>query len=159
MHRFWSNLIRGRLFNHPIHAMLVHFPSALYPLAFLFDLLGWFGGDPSFYHCSFYTLCFGVLVGYVAACFGLIDFLQISTSHVAWNKAFLHAVLNFSWLILFTIVLALKYKAYPLIMHVNVGLIISEGIGTGGMLVSNFLGGELVFTHKIGTRDTQRTIK
>ena len=154
--KFIRELKVGKLFGHPIHSMLVHFPSALLPVSVIFDVLGFFSNDQVFASSAFYTLAAGLIGGMGAAVFGAMDFYRLSPTHEAWSKAGLHAVLNILWLCLFTILLGLRIKHYPQIeLATPIELIISIA-GVLGLIFSNFLGGDLVFHHRLGVHEKER---
>jgi len=150
MSRFFRQLLRARMFDHPIHAMLVHFPSALFPMSLALDALARFGGGSSFAVAAFYAMAGGLLGGVAAAVFGAMDYFRLPATHVAWKKASLHAFLNFVWLMWFGVLFGLRLKQYPQIELATTLEIILSGVAVAGLLFSNFLGGELVFRHKLG---------
>lgn len=152
MIRFIRDLLAGRMFGHPIHAMLVHFPAALYPVTLVLDVLARVQRDGSFAAAGFYTATAAVAGAAGAALFGAIDYLKLDSANPAWLKASLHAGLNIVWASLFAVIFGLQLPHYPAVPPPSNALIILAGVGTVGMLFSNFLGGELVFRYGIGTR-------
>ncbi len=139
--------------------MLVHFPSALFPTSVFFDVLAFIWGDKALANAAFYTLTVGLIGGIAAAIFGAIDFYRLSPTHEAWNKAGLHACLNIIWLSLFAVLLGLRIKSYPLIGLATPTELIISILGVIGLIFSNFLGGDLVFRHKIGIHEEIKTRK
>jgi len=150
MSRFFRQLLRARMFGHPIHAMLVHFPSALFPVSLALDVLVRFGEGSSFAVAAFYAMAGGLLGGVAAAVFGAMDYFRLPATHTAWKRASLHAFLNLVWLMWFGALFGLRLKQYPQIELVTTIEIILCGVAVAGLLFSNFLGGELVFRHKLG---------
>ena len=61
------NFLRGRLFGHPVHPMLVHFPTALFTAGFLFSLAGYLFSDAGLVTAAFYSIGFGLVAGLAAA--------------------------------------------------------------------------------------------
>lgn len=151
MPTFFRALMRGRLFRHPIHAMLVHFPSALIPTSVLFDVLSWWYTNKLLAIVAFYTLFLGLLGGIVAALFGAIDYFHLPSVHIGWKKASLHALLNIIWLMVFGVLFGIRTTQYPLIDIASAPELIISVFCVLGLIFSNYLGGELVFHHKIGT--------
>lgn len=147
---FFNQLKKGRLLGHPIHSMLVHFPSALFPITLVFDVIGIILSNTSFATAAVYTLVAGLMGAVVAAIFGMIDFYHLPSTHEAWGKAALHALLNIFWICLFTILLALRARQYPHFELATPAELMISIIGVVGIIFSNFLGGDLVFRHKIG---------
>ncbi len=138
------------MFGHPIHAMLVHFPSALFPTTLVLQGISLIKHDPSFAAAGFYTLVGGLIGGAGALTFGLIDYLNMPSSDPAWKKASIHAVCNLTWLTLLAIECGIIAAHSSNISHVSDAEFITTLISVLGILFSNFLGGELVFHHGIG---------
>lgn len=145
--------MQGRLFGHPIHAMLVHFPSAFFPAALLFSILSYYFHDPLFAKVEFYMLGLGVFFGVLAVCFGAIDYIKIPSSHAGWQKATWHASLNVLWLIVLGTILGVEAKSYPDLPIPSITHCIVLLVTVLGLIFSNYLGGELVFHHKIGLKE------
>ncbi|MGH7600139.1 MAG: DUF2231 domain-containing protein, partial [bacterium] len=59
-------------------------------------------------------------------------------------------LLNFVWLMWFGVLFGLRLKQYPQIESATTIEIILSGVAVAGLFFSNFLGGELVFRHKLG---------
>lgn len=148
---FFKNLSKGRLFRHPIHAMLVHFPAALFPTSFLFDVLGYVLNENLWSIIAFYTLMLGLLSGILASLFGMIDYFRLPPVHHAWKKATSHAFLNIVWIFALGILWGIKAGNLPDIAIATGFQISIFGFCILGLIYSNFLGGELVFRHKLGT--------
>ncbi len=150
MSHFFSDLKRARIAGHPIHSMLVHFPSALFPISLVFDILSIIMQNTCLACAAFYCIAAGILLGMAAAFVGAMDYSRLSSTHPAWNKASLHALLNVTWLILFSIIFGLRVKQYPNFgLATSLEMIIST-IAVIGLIYSNYLGGVLVFGYKLG---------
>jgi uncharacterized membrane protein len=147
---FFAELLRARIAGHPVHSMLVHFPSALFPMSLIFDILSVAMHSQCLACAAFYCIGGGLLLGFAAAIAGAIDYSHLPPSHPAWNKASLHALLNILWMILFAIVFGLKLKSYPNIVLASQIEIIISAISVIGLIYSNYLGGDLVFRHQLG---------
>ncbi|MFZ2314444.1 MAG: DUF2231 domain-containing protein [Gammaproteobacteria bacterium] len=150
MSSFCNDLKKARIAGHPIHAMLVHFPSALFPISLVFDILSIIMQSTCLACAAFYCIAAGILAGMAAAFVGAMHYSRLPATHPAWNKASLHALLNITWLILFGIVFGLRVKQYP-----NLGLatpleMTISTIAVIGLIYSNYLGGVLVFGYKLG---------
>lgn len=150
MHKIVNDFFRGRFLGHPIHAMLVHFPSAFFPTTLLFYIVSYLLGNPLYSLIAFYMLGLGVITGIFAACFGAIDYAKLPPKHKAWKKASLHALLNTIWLIIFGTIFGMNMMDYPHIKMVSIPQLITIIFSVIGLLVSNYLGGELVFHHHVG---------
>lgn len=138
--------LQGRVGKHRFHPMLVHFPSGLYPFSLLADIIGNVTLVDDFFKSGFYSLFAAVAMSVPAMLYGLIDFLKIEPSTLAWKKAGLHALLNLLWFIIFITLLFYRIK------HPSVGVfyLVIMGISTVGMFYSNFLGADLIISHRIG---------
>lgn len=145
-----QQLLKGRLFGHPIHPMLVHFPTALFSAGFLFDGVGIFLEEPTLFSASFYSIILGLLGGLAAALVGFIDYIKLGDKPEAFQKASWHAGIQFLVLVSFAIIAGVKFQAYPDLPPPFVWQLSFEGLAITAMLVGNYLGGELVFTHKVG---------
>jgi uncharacterized membrane protein len=143
-----------KVFGHPLHMMLVHFPTALLPMDILLSFLAYYTKDSSFLAAGFYCLAGGVMSGLVAIVTGLIDVLFISKDQkAAISTAMIHGFINGTLLLFFGIFAYKCWQLYPQlnmpslpILLLKTGLIIS-------LFVGNYLGGKLILHHHIGIKD------
>lgn len=150
MYKILHDFFQGRFLGHPIHAMLVHFPSAFFPATLLFDIAARLLNNSLYSLFAFYILGLGVISGIVAACFGAIDYVRLPPEHKAWKKASIHAVLNVIWLIIFGTIFGINMMNYPHIQVASISQLITLTFSVMGLLISNYLGGDLVFHHHVG---------
>lgn len=146
-------LLKGRLCGHPVHPMLVHFPTALFTAGFLFDAGGIALQEPSFYMASFYVILLGLAGGVLAGLFGLIDYMNLGTEGEVFQKASWHAGIQFVVLMVFGIIAGLKYRHYPDPVISDWWQLGVMGVVLAVMVAGNYLGGELVFTHQVGVNE------
>lgn len=140
-----------KLLGHPVHIWLIHFPTALLPFGFALSLASYLCANVTLELCAFYSFCGGVAVGLIAACFGFIDLLKIpATKKPAQNLAWIHGALNVTAVGAIIVLVAREWRVYPNLPQPAVGNLIIEGIAVALILVSNFLGGELLLKHHIG---------
>ena len=92
----------ARIFRQPIHAMLVPIPIACFIGVLLTDLIYWWSAEMMWANFSAWLVTVGVIVGVLAAIFGLIDFVG-SRSIRAQKPAWPHAIGNVVLLILATL--------------------------------------------------------
>lgn len=151
----FRELAHGRLFRHPIHVMLVHFPSALFPVSLVLDIAGVIYQKEGFAMAGFFAIGSGVVTGFAAAFFGALDYFNVPSDHPAWKKASLHAILNFVWLIAFALLFVLRMNQYPDIAVAKIWQIVVSAAAVIGLLFSNYLGGDLVLRHGIGTIESR----
>jgi uncharacterized membrane protein len=126
--------------------MLVHFPTGLYPFSLVTDIIGLASLNEKFFNASIYALFAAVGMSVPAMLYGLIDFLKVDTNSQAWKKAGLHALLNLLWFMIFCTLLFYRTK-HP---SVGVSYVIIMAITIVGMFYSNFLGADLIISHRIG---------
>lgn len=146
----WKEILKGRLFGHPIHPMLVHFPTALFSAGFIFDIAGIVLRQPLFFAASFYVVLMGLAGGVLAGLFGLIDYVKLTERPEVFQKASWHGGIQFVVIIIFGVILGLKFQSYPEISAPSLVQLIVMGLTLVGMVVGNYLGGELVFLHHVG---------
>lgn len=139
--------IRG----HPIHPMLVPFPIAFLVGTLATDLVFWGVGDPFWARASVWLVGAGVVMGGLAAVFGLIDFLTIERARrpAGWT----HFLGNLLAVILSLVSLLLRVGD-PASAVLPGGLVLSF-IVVGVLLVTGWMGGELAYRYKIGVIEDQ----
>ena len=69
-----KDILQGKPLGHPSHPMVVHFPTALFPTSFLFDLLSWGIAEPVLVKVAFYNIAVGLLGSLLAILTGLVDY-------------------------------------------------------------------------------------
>jgi uncharacterized membrane protein len=147
-----NNILKGKLFGHPIHMMLVHFPAALFPLSAAFALISFLLHNSELALFNFYIICSGSGMGWLALIFGVIELLQIQEMKAPFKIALIHGGLNSLWVSVFTILAGAQFKFYPIIPLPSLTQVIIEIVVVLMMLYSNFLGGELVLKHGVGKK-------
>lgn len=153
MIRFIRNIINGRLFGHPVHMMLVHFPSALFPFSAVLALLAYIQTDNELALFNFYVICAAVVTGWTAMIFGIIDLMKLQENKPAFTTGLIHGSLNTLWLSVFTVIGGVQVKYYPDMPVPSLTVVIIELIVFLSMLYSNHLGGRLVLKFGSGTRE------
>ncbi|MEM7551175.1 MAG: DUF2231 domain-containing protein [Bacteroidota bacterium] len=139
----------GKFFGHPIHIMLIHFPSALFPFALFFDILYLFDGESVYLEISKYSIWCGVTIGSFASIFGVMDLLKIKSDSKANSIAITHAITNFSVVFVYLIIGMVKLK--PEFLEYHLWVTASSFVTFTFMVYGNFLGGQLVLKYRIGT--------
>jgi uncharacterized membrane protein len=139
-----KDVLQGKPLKHPSHALFVHFPSALLPIAFLFDVLSRFTDENALVRAAFYNVCAGLLLAVPAIITGLVDYLpmvrgsrkrHLGTNHL---RGQLLAMSGFVGSLLLRL------------GHVDAGAtpwaaLAFAAIGVAGIMVGNYFGGELVY--------------
>jgi uncharacterized membrane protein len=145
--------------GHPIHAMLVGFPVALYTAGLVALIVYAATRDPFWFRAAMTMWFAGVGFAAVAAIFGVIDlFVGVPRNEVATRRTGVrHMGLNVLALVLFTagafMLLDTWQRAFDI---AKMGVVFPITIGTVGLLLTaaaGFLGWRLVQTHHVGIQD------
>jgi len=126
--------------------MLIHFPVALWPAHFgLHALAARFPTDVSAVG-GFWLLAAGTAAGWFAATCGALDLIAIAHEADAprMRTGLIHAAINGTVLLGFTILAVLETGNYPTIHH-GWGFLAGEGALLAAMFAGNYFGGALVW--------------
>lgn len=138
--------------KHPIHPMLIPFPIALWIFSLVCDLIyamDW--GTIIWNDMAFYTMAGGVLGALAAAVPGFLDYRSLSDPNVKRIGQW-HMLINLSIVVLFVINLSLRMWSEPgAVLPILLSL-----IGIGLLSVSGWLGGELVYVHRVAVEPEPR---
>lgn len=142
----------ARLFNHPIHPMLVPFPIVCFVGTLLTDVLFLWNGEPGWATASNWLLGFGLAFAALAATAGLTDFFGDPAIR-AHRQVVRHMLANITVVLIEAVSLALRLN--------DPGFLRSTGVYLSAaavliLLYSGWLGGELVFRHAMGVYDEDR---
>ncbi len=130
--------------KHPVHPMLVVVPLGLLNFSTFADLMYASGkGDPTWKEVSNRTMAGGILTALAAAVPGLIDLLSLKGR--AKRVGLAHMALNLGIVGLFSYNLWRRIKSPEDPPATNLSL-----AGTAGLILSGWLGGELVYVHRSG---------
>jgi uncharacterized membrane protein len=135
-----------RLFGHPVHVMLVHFPVALWPAHTALHVFASQLPAGVSAVAGFWLLVGGVGLGWLAAGFGAADLLEIwrAGDYSRLNSGITHAAINGAVLLGFTCLLAVEYSSYPEIRH-GAGILATEAALLVAMGVGNYFGGAVIW--------------
>ena len=133
--------------GHLIHPMLVPFPIGFLVGALATDLVFWGTGNTFWAGFSMWLVAAGLVMGAIAAVFGLTDFLTIERARTG-STGWIHFLGNALALICALISLLLRVGD-PAAAVLPGGLVLSF-ITVGILLVTGWMGGELAYRHKIG---------
>jgi uncharacterized membrane protein len=140
--------------KHPIHPMLIPFPIGLWIFSLVCDVvyaMGW--GTVVWNDMAFYTMVGGVLGALAAAVPGYLDYRSLSDPNVKSIGQW-HMLINLSIVVLFVINLSLRMWSEPgAVLPILLSL-----IGIGMLTVSGWLGGELVYVHRVAVEPEPRVI-
>jgi uncharacterized membrane protein len=141
------------IFGHPVHTILVPIPIACFIGTLLSDIAYAETANMQWANFSAWMLAIGILVAIVAAIFGLIDFLgdaRIRDLMVAW----VHFIGNATAVVL-SIINAFVHSRDAYTSVVPAGLILSALV-VAILVVTGWLGGSLVFRHRVGIAPEDR---
>ncbi|MEP7323237.1 MAG: DUF2231 domain-containing protein [Saprospiraceae bacterium] len=140
-----------KIFGHPVHIMLIHFPSALFPVHVLFAILGKYTFSVELIKAGFYVNTIGCLLGWLAFIFGVFDLFWVFKNRTSLvQKVLIHGGVNSIVLIGFTIFTLIQIKRLPDFTEDSIWIILIKSTLILLLLVGNYLGGNLVLKHKIG---------
>ncbi|WP_284164774.1 DUF2231 domain-containing protein [Frigidibacter sp. SD6-1] len=135
--------------GHPVHAALVPFPIVCFTLALLTDVAYWQSGTLMWQHFSAWLLFVGIVMGGLAALFGLVDMLSRDRLRSDRN-AIVHGVGNVIVLLL-ALVNNLVHARDGWTSVVPWGLTLSA-LTVLGMIVTVWFGRDMVFREGVGVR-------
>ncbi len=144
-----------KILGHPIHIMLIHFPSALLPMDLVCSALGYYTGNSSFTDASFFAMAGAVLFGCLAVITGTFDLVGlIDGKPLALKKALIHGGINATVIIAYSILAFRAWKQFPELTQDGIGLLMLKGCLITFMIAGNYLGGSLILKHRIGLENS-----
>ena len=136
---------RASIKAHPIHPMLIVYPSAFLTGAFGFSVAATATKKPDLRSVARRLVPTGVIAGLVAAVPGVIDYLTVVPPQSSGKeRATKHALLNTAGLGLFTASWLLERNR-----HRPAVSLLLQGLGSAVMSVAGYLGGTLVYRNQI----------
>jgi uncharacterized membrane protein len=142
---------RVRVARHPLHPILVMFPTALLPLLLFMDALLWWTGDAAFWTAGSWVAIAGVAMTLLAIGAGIPDMMAIPDGHRAHRTGIFHAIVGTTILVVFVASMWARWNAG------TDRLVLAGVIDLVGVLlvsVQGWLGAELVYRHHLGVRST-----
>lgn len=138
----------AKIGNHPIHPMLVSFPIAAFVGTLVVDIAYIQTSDLFWFTASKWLLGAGLVMAALAAIAGLVDFLgsqRIRSISAAW----IHAGGN---------VLVVILELWNLLSRNSAAVVSGRGVVLSTLsvvvlLVTGWLGWEMVYRHKVAVRD------
>lgn len=136
-----------RILGHPLHPMLVPLPIGFLIGAFLADLAYVFTGWASWAFFATWLIAAGLVMAVVAALGGLVDFFG-EPSIRRLRPAWMHLAGN---------VVVMALSLVNLLVHQRDGAaaVLPEGVILSGavtvlLLFTGWMGGEMVYRHRVG---------
>ena len=140
--------------RHPLHPMLVPIPIGLWIGSLVCDLWNHLSSSPPAWlgTVAFVTMAGGVIGALVAAVPGLVD--ALSLRHAPKRIAMVHMSLNLLVVVLYLVNLRLRWDGNQSLMPLALSLIGVMGIG-----ISGWLGGKMVYQHRVGVDETPQPLE
>jgi len=140
----------ARVGKHPIHPMLVVLPLGLWIAALAFDIVHAVTRGPIWRTLAFWNIAAGIIGSLLAAVPGFVDYLDLQGR--ARRIATFHMILNLGAVALFALNWYVRTRVagdswWPLVLSV---------IGVAGIMISGWLGGELVYAERVGVEEPPR---
>jgi uncharacterized membrane protein len=145
-----------RLFGHPWHAALVHVPMALLALPFPLDVIAWATSAEHWWQWSRGCLGVGFASAVVAAVAGFVDLGAMGAHAAAERTANRHLAVMLVASVLAAINGWLRLDAMVPTGVMRWSTVALSASGLVALLWGGWLGGELVFRHRIGQADDTR---
>lgn len=141
---------KAKLFGHAIHPILIVFPLGLLSTAVIFDVICWVTGNGKWSEVAFWLIAAGIIGGFAAALFGLIDWVAVPAGTRAKAVGLWHGLGNVVVMLLFVGSWLLRWAdpARPGTLPVVLSL-----AGAGLAMLTGWLGGELVERLGVGVDD------
>ena len=139
-----KDVVQGKPLGHPSHPLFVHFPSALLPAAFIFDILSRIDADLTFTRAAFYNISLGLAVAAFASITGLVDYLPMiggSRKKVLGTRHLIGQIVAMSCFALSLLLRAFDFDA----THTAVAPLLLAAAGAVSLSIGNYFGGELVY--------------
>jgi len=143
-----------RLFGHPLHMMLLHFPIALWSVSLLAEAAWLWRGETLWAEMSFWCVLVGLALAVPVAITGFADYLAIPNGNPAERVALWHMVVMLGAAAMFTV--SLVVQGTPTAVT-SVRMIAAIVVSAGGLALIGlgaWLGGELVLRHGVGRLDS-----
>ncbi len=138
---------KAHLKSHPLHPILIPFPLAFFTGTLLFDVLGYFTDNATFWQTGFYLQIAGVGFALLAAVPGIIDYVYtVPPKSSAKKRASIHGLLNVTNVVLHLGVWLYRKQTDDISLIV----LLLEGAGMVLLLIAGWMGGTLVYRNQIG---------
>lgn len=140
--------------GHPIHPMLIPFPFALWFFSLIADAIYFLiDPNPTWNTVAFYALAGGIVGAVMAAVPGIIDYFSIKDEKVS-KIAGWHARLNVLALLIFAASFYLRTASGSKMVDASLTIpVLLSVLGAILISISGWLGGEMVFKHRIAVEE------
>jgi uncharacterized membrane protein len=145
--------------GRPLHPMLVTLPIGAFVSSLIFDILTLTRahGLPYLVDGAYWLIGVGLVAAVLAAVFGVIDFVAIPRGTRAFRTALRHMLLNLIVLGLFLIGFIWRATDHLELDKTRWGQLALSAVAVALLIVSVWLGNELVYRFGVRVRDDQGT--
>jgi uncharacterized membrane protein len=143
--------VTAALGSHPLHPMLIPFPIAFLIGTLASDLAFWGTGNGFWAEASVWLVGAGIVTALIAALAGFTDFFgeeRIRDLSAAW----FHMIGNLTAVLIAVANFLLRYLQSPGDAVLPWGIVLSC-ITVGILLFTGWMGGEMVYRHRVGIID------
>jgi uncharacterized membrane protein len=134
--------------GHPFHPIIVPLPIGLWIFSIVSDFIFKFGwGSPVWNDVAFYTLGGGIVGALIAAVPGFVDLTGLTNSKTK-AIAIWHMMINLLAVALYCVNFWIRMQRAP---GDNLPILLSA-IGIGLIVISGWLGGELVYVRGVAVK-------
>jgi nitrite reductase/ring-hydroxylating ferredoxin subunit/uncharacterized membrane protein len=146
-----ADLLHGTWLGHPLHPVLTDATVGAWTFGAVFDLLANVTGQRKMRHAADMLTEMGLVTAGATAVTGLTDYSTIKQEAVEYGAA--HALLNTTATVLYLLSVRARRMGER-----DTGVTLST-LGFGAVMVSAWLGGELVYRHRVGVDHADREAK
>jgi uncharacterized membrane protein len=139
-----KDVVQGKPLRHPSHPLFVHFPSALFPAALLFDVISRIDADLTFTRAAFYNISLGLGVATLAAITGLVDYLPMVGGSTKKRLGTYHLIGQAVSVSCFSVSLVIRAFDFDATQTSWPALLFAAA-GAAALAVGNYFGGSLVY--------------
>ncbi len=146
-----------RVFGHPLHAALSHVPMGLLGTALLWDALGAWRGDVSWWTVSYWSVAAGLAAAAAAAVAGAVDYAAIEQGDPALETGSRHLLFVLSAMLPYTVSMFARGGPEGPKGGAVLAVLLLDGAGALLLSIGGWYGGHLVFHHGVGAdgRETE----
>jgi len=153
-----KDFLQGKWLHHPLHPILTHLPTSLWPSALVFDLIARFGGGGNaFAQASFYAILLGLVSAALAIPAGLADWWDIKPDKPARKLGLYHMALNLTVTGVQIVNLLLRLGTLSIAVTVGRLPLALSALATVMLFVSGYLGGLMVYDQGISIARLSKT--
>jgi uncharacterized membrane protein len=143
------DFLQGKWLKHPLHPALVHMPTALWPAAWIFDLISQFQADNVYVQLAFYAGLLSLLVALIAIPTGFADWMDIRREKPAWRLGLYHMSLNLIVTVLWAINIGLRMASFQTATVIPLAWFGLSTLATLLLFISGYLGGRMIYAYGI----------